>query len=167
MSTSSIKFRSTAGLLFAMTILLSCQREVVEQYQINEVNLYSSASEKKNLKTDEQFISILYTDLFGKSIDSDELKRLNTAYTSMGDKTLVIDIMIRGMLSSADAVIADENTMRARPDEFIEDTYKRFLVRKPTEQEKWFLRNKIENNQELKPIDVYYALLTADEYRYY
>lgn len=167
MSIFSINPGRVSGLLIAMTLLVSCQREVVEQYQINDVNLYSSASEKKNLKTDEQFISILYTDLFGKSIDNEELKRLNTAYTSMGDKSLVIDIMIRGMLTSSDVVIADENSMRARPDEFINDTYKRFLVRKPNEQEKWFLRDKIENNQDLKPLDIYYAILTSDEYRYY
>ena len=149
------------------TLLFSCQREVVEQYKLNDVNLYSSASEKKNLKTDEQFISILYTDLFGKSIDNEELKRLNKAYSSLGDKSLVIDIMIRSMLVNSDAIIADKNAMRARPEEFIEETYKRFLVRTPNEQEKWFLKNRIESNQELNPVDIYYALLTSDEYRYY
>ena len=71
------------------------------------------------------------------------------------------------MLSNNQASIATETSMRADPDEFITETYKRFLVRKPTEQEKWFLRNKIENNASLKPLDIYYALLTSDEYRYY
>ncbi|MDZ7847128.1 MAG: hypothetical protein U5L96_10355 [Owenweeksia sp.] len=41
---------------------ISCKKEVVHQYEIEEVTLYTSASEKKNLKTDEQFIAILYTD---------------------------------------------------------------------------------------------------------
>lgn len=167
MSTFSIRHWLYTGLIVASALLFSCQREVVDQYQINDVNLYTSASEKKNLKTDDQFISILYTDLFGKSINNEELKRLNKAYTSMGDKSLVIDIMIRGMLSNSEAIISDKNAMRARPEEFIEESYKRFLVRQPTEQEKWFLKNKIENNQNLKPLDIYYAILTSDEYRYY
>ena len=167
MSTSSIRKSLGIGLVILATFFQGCQREVVEQYQVNEISLYSSASEKKNLKTDDQFISILYTDLFGKSIDNEELKRLNTAYSSLGDKALVIDIMIRSMLVNSEAIIADKNAMRARPEEFIEETYKRFLVRQPNEQEKWFLKNKIENNGGLKPVDIYYAILTSDEYRYY
>lgn len=167
MSIFSIKYHGIIHILLLSFVLLGCKQEVIDQYQINDVNLYSSASEKKNLKTDEQFISILYTDLFGKSIDNTELKKLNTSYSSFGDKVLVIDLMIRSMLSNAKAIVATNTTMRARPDEFIVDTYKRFLVRKPTEQEKWFLKNKIETNEDLKPADVYYALLTSDEYRYY
>ncbi len=167
MSISSIKHKGFVQLLLLCLALGACKREVVEQYEINDVNLYSSASEKKNLKTDEQFISILYTDLFGKSIDNTELGKLNTAYTSMGDKSLVIDIIIRSMLSNSEAIVASSNEMRANPDEFIVETYKRFMVRQPNEQEKWFLRNKIEENTSLKPIDIYYALLTSDEYRYY
>ena len=167
MSISSIKsVRLVPFIIFCLT-LFGCKQEVVEQYEINDVNLYSSASEKKNLKTDEQFISILYTDLFGRSIDNNELKKLNTAYSSMGDKFLVIDIMIRSMLSNSAAIVHTKNEMRARPDDFIEETYKRFLVRQPTEQEKWFLKDRIENNASLEPIDIYYALLTSDEYRYY
>lgn len=167
MHTSSIRHIGISLLVGLLFLGSACKREVVDQYQVKDINLYSSASEKKNLKTDEQFISILYTDLFGKSIDNEELKKLNNAYTSLGDKSLVIDIMIRSMLSNSKASIATETTMRADPDAFITDTYKRFLVRKPTEQEKWFLRNKIENNTNLKPLDIYYALLTSDEYRYY
>ena len=167
MNTSSIRPLLVSSWLLLSITFAGCRQEKVEEYQVNDIDLYSSASEKKNLKTDEQFISILYTDLFGESINSTELKKLNRAYTSMGDKSLVIDIMIRGMLANPNAEVAAETSMRARPDEFIVATYKRFLVRQPTEQEKWFLRDKIEKNPELKPSDIYYALLTSDEYRYY
>ena len=167
MSISSIRHIIHTCTLVLLVLLTSCKREVVEVYEIDDINLYTSASEKKNLKTDEQFISILYTDLFAQSIDNTELNKLNTAYSSMGDKSLVIDIIIRGLLTNSNAIVSTNTEMRADPDLFIEETYKRFFVRKPNEQEKWFLRNKIQENPALKPVDVYYALLTSDEYRYY
>ena len=64
MPTSLIKNISIFFLAGVLLFGSACMREVVDQYQVNDINLYSSASEKKNLKTDEQFISILYTDLF-------------------------------------------------------------------------------------------------------
>ncbi|MDZ7847127.1 MAG: hypothetical protein U5L96_10350 [Owenweeksia sp.] len=49
----------------------------------------------------------------------------------------------------------------------MEDTYKRLLVRKPSKQESWYLVNEIANNSKLAPIDIYYTMLTSEEYRYY
>lgn len=164
MSISSIK----SALAIALVVLASsCKREVVKQYDINDVNLYTSASEKKNLKTDEQFISILYTDLFETSISNTKLQQLNQAYTSMGDKSLVIDILIKSLLADPGAMLPTEQDMRNEPEAFVEETYKKLLVRKPTAQEQWFLVNQIEKNTDLEPIDIYYAMLTSDEYRYY
>lgn len=144
-----------------------CQKQVVTQYEIEDVELYSSASEKKNLKSDEQFISILYTDIFGKSITNGEMQTMNEAYTSIGDKSLIIDILIKSLLTDSSADIPGDSEMRANPSEFVKTTYKRFLVRKPTKQEEWFLVNQINQNKDLKTVDIYYALLTGDEYRYY
>lgn len=164
MNTSSIKHVLAIALL---VIVASCKREVVRQYEVNDVNLYTSASEKNNLKTDEQFISILYTDLFETSISNSKLQQLNQAYTSMGDKSLVIDILIKSLLADPGAKLPAEQEMRDNPEEFVTDIYKKLLVRKPTAQEKWFLVNQIEKNTDLEPIDIYYAMLTSDEYRYY
>lgn len=131
----NISLTKISGLLLLMALLAGCQKEVVKQYQINEVNLYTSASEKKNLKTDEQFISILYTDVFGQAISNSDMQTLNRAYTSMGDKSLVIDILIKSMLSNTAAIITTDTEMRAGAETFVADTYKRFLVRKPSAQE--------------------------------
>lgn len=164
MNTSSIK-------IFAIAITIafgvSCKREVTKQYAIDEVELYTSASEKKNLKTDEQFISILYSDLFGTAITNTKLQELNQAYTSMGDKFLIIDILIKSMLADPAAQVPTKAAMDAQPESFVETAYKTLLVRNPTKQEEWFLVNQIEKNKTLEPIDIYYAILTSDEYRYY
>ncbi len=168
MITSLTKKLQAPGLLvMAIVLSLSCQKEVVTQYQIRDVALYSSASEKKNLKSDEQFISIMYTDIFEKSITNEQLLSMNRAYTSIGDKSLIIDILIKGLLADQSAKIPSMAAMRAEPEKFVEETYKRFLIRLPSKQEEWFLVNQIANNSKLEPIDIYYAILTSDEYRYY
>ena len=164
MSTSSIKLWSLAALFI---IGVSCKREVTKQYEINEVNLYTSASEKKNLKSDEQFISILYSDLFGTAITNSKLQELNQAYTSFGDKSLIIDMLIKSMLADPGAQVSTAQGMRDAPGEFVQTAYKTLLVRKPTKQEEWFLVNQIEKNPDLEPMDIYYSMLTCEEYRYY
>lgn len=164
MSTSSIRIWILAA-LFAIGV--SCKREVTKQYEIDEVNLYTSASEKKNLKSDEQFISILYSDLFGTAITNSKLQELNQAYTSLGDKSLIIDILIKSMLADPGALVPTTQAMRDEPEYFVQTAYKTLLVRKPTKQEEWFLINQIEKNEALEPMDIYYSMLTSEEYRYY
>lgn len=164
MNISSIRIGAIA-LVIAFGV--SCKKEVTKQYAIDEVELYTSASEKKNLKTDEQFISILYSDLFGTAITNTKLQELNQAYTSMGDKVLVIDILIKSMLADPSAEVPTKAAMDAQPANFVKTAYKTLLVRNPTRQEEWFLVNQIEKNKVLEPIDIYYAILTSDEYRYY
>ncbi len=161
-------YRLPVFLLLAIFLGLgACQKTTVTQYELEEIKLYSSASEKKNLKSDEQFISILYTDVFGKSISNDQLRNMNKAYASIGDKSLIIDIFIKSLLTDPAADLPSDTEMRADEQKFIEETYKRFLVRKPTGQEIWFLTNQIRKNPSLTALDIYYALLTSDEYRYY
>ena len=92
---------------------------------------------------------------------------MNQAYTSIGDKSLIIDILIKSLLSDSAAEVPTDTEMRQDVEKFIEETYKRFLVRKPTKQEQWFVSNQIAKNPSLKPVDIYYSLLTSDEYRYY
>lgn len=164
MSTSSIKIWGLAALL---AIGISCKKEVTKQYVVEDIQLYTSASEKKNLKSDEQFISILFSDLFGTAITNSKLQELNQAYTAMGDKTLIIDILIKSMLADPGAQIPSAQNMRDNPGDFVQTAYKTLLVRKPTKQEEWFLINQIEKNKALEPMDIYYAMLTSEEYRYY
>lgn len=168
MITSLIKTcRALAFLALTVALHTSCKKDIITQYQIRDVALYSSASEKKNLKSDEQFISIMYTDIFEKSISNEQLLSMNKAYTSIGDKSLIIDILIKSLLADQSANIPTIAEMRADPETFVQDTYKRFLVRLPSKQEEWFLTNQIANNNKLEPLDIYYAVLTSDEYRYY
>ncbi len=144
-----------------------CKKEEVKVYEVETITLYNSASEKKNLKTDAQFLSIVYTDLFGVSITAQEMSILARSYNSFGDKNLIIDMLIKTMLVSPDAQVPTETEMRQDIEGFVSVAFKRFYVRNATAQELWFFNNLIKNEPALVPTDVYYALLTADEYRYY
>lgn len=168
MNTSLIKILKTIAMLLIMALSFSaCNKDAVTRYELEDVNLYSSASDKKNLKSDEQFISIMYTDIFERSISNSQLVTMNEAYTSMGDKSLIIDILIKSLLTDQGASIPTLSEMKSKPEEFVQNTYTRFLVRLPSKQEEWFLVNQIESNNKLEPIDIYYAMLTSEEYRYY
>ncbi len=164
MSISLIRY---AGVLLFLFLLAGCKKEQVNQYEIDEITLYSNASEKKNLKTDEQFLSILYSDLFDKSISAQEMSLLTRSYTALGDKALVIDMLTKTMLISPDANVPSPEQMHEHPEVFVEEAFKRFYIRKPNVQESWFFTNLIVQDTSIKPVDVYYSMLTADEYRYY
>lgn len=159
--------KSYIGLILAIISLSSCKKEITNQYEINEVTLYSSASEKRNLKSNEQFISVMYSDVFDRTINTTQLNALNTLYTSFGDKSVAIDVLTKSLISNSDAQIPDKTDMLANKEQFIEDLFKRFYIRKPSAQESWFISNEIEKDTALVPLDIVYAMLTSEEYRYY
>lgn len=148
-------------------LVSSCTKHEVNKYEINNVPLQGENTQKNNLKSDLQLISIMYTDLFGQSIPNNQLKYLNQAYTSFGDKDVVIERITQNFILDPLALIPSDSTMRSDPEKFISDAYKRFYVRTPTESEVWFLKNEIEGNTTLRSLDVFYAILTSDEYKYY
>ncbi len=164
MSTSICKY---GLILLAVVFLLACKREEVVRYEINPQHVSSSSTNKANLKSDLQLITIMYADVFGASLGNEELKGLNQAYLSFGDKDIVIDRITQYFLSQSGAQIPTAQAMRANIDQFIIDSYTRFYVRQPNEAEIFYLKKIIEEDTSIQPRDVYYALLTGEEYKYY
>jgi hypothetical protein len=156
----------TAGFL-AVALLTGCQKQLVNEYEIVPVHVDNQGGKKGTLKTDLQFITIMYADLFGTSIPSAELNNINQAYLSFGDKDVVIERIAQHFLLNSAAQIPTDNYMRFNTDQFIAEAYNRFYVRKPTEAETYYLRKLIKENGEIKARDVFYAFVTAEEYKYY
>ncbi len=152
--------------LVLIGLFASCKKEISNVYDIAPVNVRQSG-EKGNLKSDLQFISIAYSDLFGKQISTSELNSLLSGYKAVGDKTLIIDLILRNLLVKPGIVKIDQATMQADPEAFIQASFERFLVREPTEMETWFFANLINENNQFLPEDIYYALMRAEEYRHY
>lgn len=148
-------------------LLLGCGQEDIYLYEVNPVAVNQPGVEKSNQKSDLEFLSLAYADLFGTTISSIQLNTMVQAYESLGDKTLIADIIIRNLLSAPGAKIPTNAEMRADPDEFINQTYKKFFIRLPGEYERWYLNQLITEDPDFSPEMVYYAFLTSDEYRYY
>lgn len=153
--------------LFFVLLQIGCNKETRYIYEVEQQELYQSASEKKTLKTTTQFIAIAYNDLFGVNITNSELNKFDIALQAMGDKGIIQDMVIKSLINRAGVQTITDAAMRADVSTFIELTYLRFFNRKPTEFEVWKMKDLIEKNMEITSRMVYYSLMTSDEYRYY
>lgn len=145
----------------------SCNKEQRAIYQVQEQELYQNSSEKKNLKTTTQFISIAYNDLFGTNITSAELTRLDVAYQSLGDKSVLEDMIVKSLINRGGVQVVSNTVMRADVAAFVESIYLRFYNRKPNEFEAWKMKDLIEKNTDVTPQMIYYSMMTSEEYRFY
>lgn len=159
--------KSIISICLLMLTLASCNREKRYIYEVQEQELYQNASEKRNLKTTAQFISIAYSDLFGTSITTDELTKFDVTLQAFGDKAILQDMIVKSMINRSGIQVVDNNAMRADIAAFTENAYLRFFNRRPTEFEAWKVKDLIEKNADITPKMVYYSLMTSDEYRYY
>ena len=161
----TIRFFSVAAVL--MLLISSCNKEQRVIYQVQEQELYQSSAEKRNQKSTTQFISIAYNDLFGSSITSGELTKLDIAYQALGDKGVLEDMIVKSLINKPSVQIVTNTVMRADVPAFVESAYLRFFNRKPNEFEAWKVKDLIEKNADITPKMVYYSLMTSEEYRYY
>lgn len=153
--------------LFFVLLQIGCNKDTRYIYEVDQQELYQSASEKKTLKTTTQFIAIAYNDLFGTSITNSELNKFDIALQALGDKGVIQDMVIKSLINRSGVQIVPDAAMRADVATFIDVTYLRFFNRKPTEFEVWKLKDLIEKNADISPRMVYYSLMTSDEYRYF
>ncbi|MCX6351603.1 MAG: hypothetical protein NTX03_07065 [Bacteroidetes bacterium] len=156
-------------------VFASCKKETTEKkqtivydnviYHVDTIPVYKSAAEKTRQKTANQYYSILYSDLFQKSIPSKELADLTQLSLSIGDKKLVNEMMIKNYLITA--IIPTDAEMRKDIDKFINLTYLKFYLRKPTQLELYFFRDMITNDTKVTPTNIYTSFTLSNEYLYY
>lgn len=153
-------------LFIPLLLFTSCQKDY-EVYEVNEVQVKPVNSEKDKPKTNTQYISILYTNLFQEAIGPNKMLEALKAIQSVGDKQVAYDMLVSKYMNDGDVMLPAEDDMRMFPEQFVRDTYKRFLVRQPTEAElQWWL-NYIESHPELTPELVYFAFATCNEHFHY
>lgn len=149
------------GIIF----LFSCKKDSLVVFEIEDVEISQEGIDKPNVKTDIEFISIAYTDLFDRAISNDELIALRSTYTAFGDTKLVEDLIIRNFLNNNEVVIPTTAQMKGDIEGFVSQTYKKFFNRAPNEFELWFLVNEINDNDTVTPELIYYSVMTSNEYR--
>jgi len=156
--------------LFLVMVLLlttySCQEEY-DVYEINDLTILPVNSQKIKPKTVTQYISILYTNLFQKAIGPNKMLEAQKAIASIGDKQVAFDILVSKYMNDKSVVLPSEDEMRLNTEQFVRDTYKRFLVRQPTEAELKWMINYIESRPQLTPELVYFSFATCNEHFHY
>ncbi len=161
------------GLIFAVVatlapILFGCQKEKkVYQYELEEVRVGAQTAVKNKPKSDLEVVSVAYTDIFAQTIPNELLNRLSNFYAGFGDKSTAIEIITRNGVNNERAIIPGAESMRSDPEKFVEETYKKFYIRRPGEYEKQFWVEKIRNDSTLTPKIVYYTFMTSKEYKFY
>ena len=157
-------------------ILLSCtkEREITQKvkvknevYRLDTVAVYASGAEKTKVKSASQYQSILYNDIYQKSIPSNKLNDLSVLSSAIGDKGLANELVATGYLKDPGALLPSPAQMRADISKFVQETYLRFYLRQPTETELYYFTELIKADPNITPDQVYAAFITSNEYSYY
>jgi hypothetical protein len=156
-----------------MTILLgfallagACKKDMHE-YEVNQQDLQPPNAGKTKLKTNEQYVSILYANLFQTALSSNRLFQITQCIESVGDKELVREVIISNFMNEQEVIIPSDSIMRADVDLFLSETYERFYVREMSEAERTWFRNYIENNPNVTPELIYFSFALSNEYLFY
>ena len=159
------KMKKLLYILSVFLILSSCKKDDV--YELNEVNATSYNANKNKLKSSNQFISILYANLFQEALSANELFEISRCIQSIGDKEIAHEIVFSNFLNKNGVIIPSDSLMRDNLDVFIEETYKRFFVRDITEAEREFFISFFESHPYVSAEMVYMAFALSNEYQYY
>ena len=153
-------------MLLILLLYSSCKGKD-KVYELNSIVAHPANTGKDKLKTDEQYISILYANLFQKALSANKLVEISECIQSIGDKETAKEVIIANFLNDPDIIIPSRQDMLDDPDGFLDETYHRFFVRNITEAEKTYLKNLIMANDSLTPEMLYYSFALSDEYQYY
>jgi len=136
-------------------------------YGVNELQVSPPNANKSKLKTEEQYIAILYANLFQSALSANDLLEITDVIMSIGDKDLAHELVISNFMNKPEVILPSDAEMRADIDGFIDKVYDRFLVRPPSQAEKTWFRNFIEAYPNLSAELVYFAFALCNEYLYY
>ncbi|MEM6345344.1 MAG: hypothetical protein AAF927_15740 [Bacteroidota bacterium] len=159
--------RHSLWCLLGFSLLISCQSNDTYFYEVNPLELPSSTANKNKAKSLDQYISILYANLFQDAISADELSEIHKVMESIGDKELAREVVISNLMNREGIMIPSDEEMRNDIDAFLMDTYKRFFVREPSEAEKTYMRSFINSNPDVTAELVYFSFAMSEEYQFY
>lgn len=155
------------AMVFILLTVSSCKKKEEPLFILNQVELYPNSASKTKLKTNQQWVSILHANMFQSALSANELFEISDCITSIGDKELAREVIISNFMNDDGVIMPTEEDMRADIRTFIDDTYTRFLVRYPTESERTWYLNYIDNNPYVTPELVYFSFALSNEYLYY
>ncbi|MCC6817810.1 MAG: hypothetical protein IT245_02820 [Bacteroidia bacterium] len=149
--------------------IIACKKNEAK-YQVVQVPSNGDNLNKDKSKSNIEFHSILSTNLFQKPSSINELTRLDRVIQSCGDKTLINEVIISNYMNSSAVRLPSRTMMIDSTERFVEETYVRFFIRRPTQAERtWFINfiNANKSNPNFRPELVYTAFAASDEYMFY
>lgn len=152
--------------VFSLLLLSSCTKDD-STYGVNNENLLPPGAGKTKIKSNEQYVSILYANFFQTALSANRLYDISKCIESIGDKDVAKEVIISNFMNKPDVQIPADSIMRNDVPKFVVDTYNRFLVRNPTEAEKTWFTNYINTNPNVTPELIYFSFALCDEYQYY
>ena len=156
----------TSVILLVSLLPNGCTKED-DSYLVNNEVLLPANAFKNKLKTDQQYAAILHANLFQEALSANELYDIAQCIESIGDKEVAREVLISNFMNKQGVQMPADSVMRADIDGFVFDTYKRFLVREPTEAEITFFRNYILSDPNVTPELVYFSFSLSNEYMFY
>lgn len=163
MNTPIFKWLLPLCLLLALG---ACKQETYV-YGVEDILIQPVDLSGKKEKTPEQYIAILYANLYQRAMSPDQLVKATEIITSIGDKQVAYETLISKFMNDPNIKLPTNELMRSDIPAFIDETYKRFFVRVPTEAEKTWMTNYILSHPEVTPEHIYYAFAISNEYYYY
>lgn len=165
---TSVRFSIVGLLLFSMVFFSACEKESdYYVYEVEDVDISPVNSFKDKPKTHSQYISILYANMFQTAIGPNQMLQALKAIESIGDKQVAYDILVSKYMNDPNVKLPSDESMRDDPEAFVRETYKRFLVRQPTEAELQWMINYIESRPTLTTELVYFSFATSNEHAHY
>ena len=156
--------------MIVITALVSCKKNDNTRYEVIDTSSYGDNLNKDKDKSNIEFHSILTTNLFQKPSSINELTRTDRVIQSCGDKTLINEVIISNYMNSNLVKLPSRKRMVDSTELFVQETYVRFFIRRPSEAEKtWFVNfiNANKSNPNFRPELVYTAFAASDEYMFY
>ena len=155
------------ALFLVFSVLLSSCKEEKYGYELEDLEILLDGPEKDKEKTVQQYLNILYANLYQTPLSPRKLVEMTDVVASIGDKQVAYEVIVAKMMNDPLIQLPADSLMRNDPEAFIVETYNRFYVRKPTQAELQFFLNFIQSNPEVTTELVYFAFALSNEYYYY
>lgn len=150
-----------------IVLSMSCKKEKVAEFGVAEQLIQDERTSKIKNKSEAEYISILYTNLYQKPISPNQLFKTQTVLVSIGDRSVANEMLLSNYFNTGQVIIPSDADMRSDIDAFVENSYKKFFLRYPNEAEKLFFKNYIGGNAKVSVEMVFTAMSVCNEYQYY
>lgn len=146
-----------------------CKKETTydDVYELESFRVLPPNAGKLKLKTDEQYVTILYANFFQEAISAGRLAEITDAIYSVGDKQLAREMVVSNFMNDPGIKLPTDAFMRQNTDKFLEEAYKRFYVRNISESERAWFKNYISSNPDVTVEFIYAAFALSNEYQFY